>query len=332
MDISYYIQGLLRQPNRAKAREYLGVEEGVGVGTPGPPGPPGSGDVVGPASAVAGNFASFGDATGKLLADSGTAAANIPTANQKAALAGTYGAPAAGNPYVTDSDPRLISSGGTVTSVGLTAPSILSVAGSPVTTFGSLDLTLANQNANLIFSGPATGAAAAPTMRALVAADLPATARLWDVVIIKSADQVITNNQVPVNDTELVTALDANSFYFIQLILLQSGNDATGDFRGRFSIPTVTAGTSTGFVLAYGSGGAQAINALGNGAAQFPAADAIMAGLAGNNPLTALIQFQLKTEAASGNLQWQFANSAAAVGRTSTTRAGTTLLVKKWFP
>jgi len=42
-------------------------------GPEGPEGPPGTGtgDVVGPASAVAGNFASFGDATGKLIADSG---------------------------------------------------------------------------------------------------------------------------------------------------------------------------------------------------------------------------------------------------------------------
>jgi len=36
--------------------------------------------------------------------------ANSPTSDQKAALAGTNGTPAAGNPYVTDSDPRLNSS------------------------------------------------------------------------------------------------------------------------------------------------------------------------------------------------------------------------------
>jgi hypothetical protein len=62
---------------------------------------------------------------------------------------------------------------GTVTSVALTAPAILSVAGSPVTTSGTLALSLATQSANLAFAGPATGAAAVPTFRALVANDIP---------------------------------------------------------------------------------------------------------------------------------------------------------------
>lgn len=62
---------------------------------------------------------------------------------------------------------------GTVESVALTAPNIFSVSGSPVETTGTLALSLANQNANIVFAGPNTGAAAAPTFRALVAADIP---------------------------------------------------------------------------------------------------------------------------------------------------------------
>ena len=62
---------------------------------------------------------------------------------------------------------------GTVTSVALAAPAILSVTGSPVTGAGTLTLALANQNANLVFSGPSSGGAAAPTFRALAAADVP---------------------------------------------------------------------------------------------------------------------------------------------------------------
>lgn len=64
-------------------------------------------------------------------------------------------------------------SGGTVTSVALTAPSFLTVSGSPITSSGTLALTLATQTANTIFAGPTTGAAAAPTFRAQVLADLP---------------------------------------------------------------------------------------------------------------------------------------------------------------
>jgi hypothetical protein len=63
---------------------------------------------------------------------------------------------------------------GTVTSVGLTAPSsILSVSGSPVIGAGVLSLSLVVQNANTVFAGPTTGAEAAPTFRSLVTADLP---------------------------------------------------------------------------------------------------------------------------------------------------------------
>lgn len=63
--------------------------------------------------------------------------------------------------------------GGTVTSVGLSLPSIFTVTGSPVTTNGTLTATLATETANYVFAGPTTGAAAIPTFRALVAADIP---------------------------------------------------------------------------------------------------------------------------------------------------------------
>lgn len=63
---------------------------------------------------------------------------------------------------------------GTVTSVALTVPSVMAVAGSPVTTSGTLAVSLVDQNANKVWAGPATGADATPTFRALVEADLPA--------------------------------------------------------------------------------------------------------------------------------------------------------------
>ncbi len=62
---------------------------------------------------------------------------------------------------------------GTVTSVALTVPAEFSVAGSPVTTSGTLAVTKATQTANTVFAGPTTGSAAAPAFRAVVPADLP---------------------------------------------------------------------------------------------------------------------------------------------------------------
>lgn len=65
--------------------------------------------------------------------------------------------------------------GGTVTSVGLSMPSIFATANTPVTTSGVLTVTLNTQIANTIFSGPTTGAPAVPTFRQLVAQDMNVT-------------------------------------------------------------------------------------------------------------------------------------------------------------
>ncbi|MBR8248702.1 hypothetical protein [Burkholderia cenocepacia] len=63
--------------------------------------------------------------------------------------------------------------GGTVTSVGLSMPSGFSVANTPVTGSGTLGVTLNAQNPGVALIGPVSGAAAAPTFRALVGTDLP---------------------------------------------------------------------------------------------------------------------------------------------------------------
>lgn len=64
--------------------------------------------------------------------------------------------------------------GGSVTSVGFTMPAEFSVAGSPVSTSGTIAVSKANVNANLVAAGPASGPAAAWTFRALTSADFPA--------------------------------------------------------------------------------------------------------------------------------------------------------------
>lgn len=63
--------------------------------------------------------------------------------------------------------------GGGLGSVGLTMPAEFSVANSPLTSDGTIAVTRATQTANTVMAGPTSGGAAAPTFRALVAADLP---------------------------------------------------------------------------------------------------------------------------------------------------------------
>ncbi len=63
---------------------------------------------------------------------------------------------------------------GTVTSVDVAVPAEFTSTGGPVTTSGVITIGKNNQNANLVYSGPVSGGAAAPTFRALVAADMSA--------------------------------------------------------------------------------------------------------------------------------------------------------------
>ncbi len=68
-----------------------------------------------------------------------------------------------------------VGNSGTVTSVALTSPGVVyTVSGSPITSSGTLALALVNQTSNTVFAGPTSGATAAPSFRAMVAADLPA--------------------------------------------------------------------------------------------------------------------------------------------------------------
>lgn len=88
---------------------------------------------------------------------------------------------------------------GTVTSVGLTLPADLTVSGSPVTSTGTLSATWANETANTVHAGPASGSAATPTWRAMVPADLPTVTLTGNVTGAASAGSIATTigaNQV----------------------------------------------------------------------------------------------------------------------------------------
>jgi hypothetical protein len=66
---------------------------------------------------------------------------------------------------------------GTVTSITFTGDGTVlsSTPSTAITTAGTIAGTLATQSANTMLSGPASGGAVAPTFRAMVAADLPAS-------------------------------------------------------------------------------------------------------------------------------------------------------------
>jgi hypothetical protein len=86
---------------------------------------------------------------------------------------------------------------GTVTSVGLAMPTQFTVTNSPVTSSGTLTAAWNNQTANYVLSGPTTGAAATPTFRALVAADIPSLAYVTSVSFTGGLISVATATTTP---------------------------------------------------------------------------------------------------------------------------------------
>ena len=85
---------------------------------------------------------------------------------------------------------------GTVTSVGLSMPAEFSVAGTPVTTTGTLAVTKATESANTVWAGPTSGAPAQPAFRALVAADLPSSLNLSQTFITQATEATLSNSRV----------------------------------------------------------------------------------------------------------------------------------------
>lgn len=127
-----------------------------------------------------GNGTAISAYTGGNLTDVGTDGITITGGAGAVIGAGTsiaqHVADSTHNGYLSSTDWTTFNGKGTgsVTSVAMSVPAIMSVAGSPITTSGTLAVTLATQLANLVWAGPTSGGAAAPTFRSLVAADLPA--------------------------------------------------------------------------------------------------------------------------------------------------------------
>ena len=92
------------------------------------------------------------------------------------------------------------SGSGTVTSVTFTGDGTVlsSTPSSAVTTSGTVTGTLNTQSANTLLSGPTTGSPAAPTFRALVAADIPTGTKTKTFnIIIDGGGSAITTGAKP---------------------------------------------------------------------------------------------------------------------------------------
>lgn len=116
---------------------------------------------------------------------------------------------------------------GGITSIGLTMPPMFTVTGSPLTANGAITATLATQTANQVFAGPATGAAAAPTFRPLVAADIPTLANyIQNTTTTQATSNFNISGAGVIGTTLTVKGLTAGSIPFMGTGGLLSENNA----------------------------------------------------------------------------------------------------------
>jgi hypothetical protein len=131
---------------------------------------------------------------------------------------------------------------GTVQSVALTMPSLFAVAGSPVTSTGTLAVTLQGQNANVVFAGPTNGSANPPTFRALVGADLPLATTTTQGAVIVGAGLSVTAGTV----SAAVTSVAGRTGAVVLAVADVSGAAplASPALTGTPTGPTATVGTN----------------------------------------------------------------------------------------
>ena len=134
---------------------------------------------------------------------------------------------------------------GSVTSVGIAfdtaAGNVFGTTGSPVTSTGDITLTLDTQSPNYIFAGPSTGGtAAAPTFRALVAADIPSLSSVYQPL-----DADLTAIAALAGTSGLIRKTAANTYQLDENTYLTTGTAsstyaplASPVFTGTVTVPT----------------------------------------------------------------------------------------------
>jgi hypothetical protein len=167
---------------------------------------------------------------------------------------------------------------GTVTSVGLSLPAQFTVTNSPVTSSGTLTGSWNNQTANFVLAGPTTGAAAAPTFRALVSGDIPALSYVTSVTgtapVVSSGGLTPAISMAAANTTTngYLTSTDWNTFNnkgsgTVTAVSVVSANGFAGTSSGGATPALTLSTTITGLLKGNGT----AISAATSGTDYAPA-------------------------------------------------------------
>ena len=140
--------------------------------------------------------------------------------------------------------------------------------------------------------------------------------------IVKSANEDVTNNATPQDDTDLQFSVVAGGHYMVEINLCYSGNNASGDYK---FVLTPSTGTLNGRMTtaSYNSTLSPVVQA-----SLFPTQITVGTSADLDDLFHILITASF-TASANATIKYQFANAAAAAGRTSRTWKGSILKYKR---
>ncbi len=211
--------------------------------------------VVGaPVTSVGLSLPNIFNVSGSPVTTTGTLSATLATQSANAVFAGpTTGSAAA--PTFRALVPADIPALSYVTSIGFNDASstpIYTITNSPVTSAGTLTMTLRNQTANTVFAGPSSGSAAQPTFRALVAGDIPALSYVTSVGLLDGSTSPIYNiSSSPVTAAGTLTFTLKNQNQNLFFAGPASGAAAQPNFRAIVALDLGT-GTANSTTILYG--------------------------------------------------------------------------------
>jgi hypothetical protein len=149
----------------------------------------------------------------------------------------------------------------------------------------------------------------------------------WNV-IVKSANQDVTNSATLTDDTDLQFSVVAGGHYMIEMQLTYSGNNTAGDYKYAIAVSSGSM-KGAGTTIYLGSTGGIATTALSaniSNRTQEIACGVAFADLDQLHTITILYSF---TASANATCKYQFANLTASAGRTSRNWKGSILKYKR---
>lgn len=149
----------------------------------------------------------------------------------------------------------------------------------------------------------------------------------WNV-IVKSANQDVTNSATLTDDTDLQFSVVAGGHYMIEMDIVISANNTTGDYKNAFF---VSAGTmlGTGFMLGASATATAQINIYTSNTVATSTTVALGTSLANIDLLSSTKIVYSFQSSANATFKYQFANNLAGAGRTSRTWKGSILKYKR---